>query len=116
MTNSITDLNIIDYGNITVDASSLFNSQTTNVYSINGFNGTSVADFSYGDVQISYPNDPYMGNGKLLLTGENADIDINGSSLKDFMTRVEERLAMLSPDPRLESEWEELLESRIVGL
>jgi hypothetical protein len=47
-------------------------------------------------------------SGKISLTGENADIDVNGVSLKDFMQRVEQRLAILTPDARLEEEWEEL--------
>ena len=50
--------------------------------------------------------------GKLSIKGENADLDINGASLKDFMARVEQRLAILTPDPRLEEEWEEL---RVLG-
>jgi hypothetical protein len=51
-------------------------------------------------------------SGKISLTGENADVDINGVSLKDFMQRVEQRLAILTPDARLEEEWEEL---RVLG-
>jgi hypothetical protein len=46
--------------------------------------------------------------GKISIKGENADLDINGVSLKDFMARVEQRLAILTPDSRLEEEWEEL--------
>ena len=53
-----------------------------------------------------------MPSGKITLQGEGADLDINGVSLKDFMVRVEQRLAILTPDARLESEWEEL---RVLG-
>jgi predicted RNase H-like nuclease (RuvC/YqgF family) len=42
------------------------------------------------------------------LRGENADLDINGKSLKDWMERVEERLNILTPNPELEKEWDEL--------
>jgi hypothetical protein len=59
-----------------------------------GFNGTSAMTVSSG--------------ASLKLNGENADIDINGVSLKEFMKKVEGRLALLSPDIRLEAEWEEL--------
>ena len=45
---------------------------------------------------------------KISIKGENADLDINGVSLKDFMARVEQRLAILTPDTRLEEEWSEL--------
>lgn len=49
-------------------------------------------------------------SGQISLIGDNADIDINGVSLKDFMERVESRLGLLSPDSRLEQEWDELRE------
>jgi flagellar motility protein MotE (MotC chaperone) len=42
------------------------------------------------------------------LRGENADLDINGKSLKDWMDKVEERLNILTPNPELEKEWDEL--------
>ena len=45
---------------------------------------------------------------RISIKGENADLDINGVSLKDFMARVEQRLAILTPDTRLEEEWSEL--------
>lgn len=47
-------------------------------------------------------------SGTLSLKGKDADIDINGVSLKDFMQRIEQRLELLTPDTRLEAEWEEL--------
>ena len=36
------------------------------------------------------------------------DIDINGVSLKKTLADIEERLAILRPNPQLESQWEEL--------
>ena len=47
-------------------------------------------------------------SGKLSLQGESADIDINGKSLKNWMEKVEERLNILTPNPELEKEWDEL--------
>jgi hypothetical protein len=44
----------------------------------------------------------------ITLKGPDADIDLNGVSLRAFIQRVEERLAILKPDTRLESEWAEL--------
>lgn len=44
------------------------------------------------------------------LRGENADIDINGKSMKAWMEQVEERLNILTPNPELEKEWDELRE------
>ena len=40
--------------------------------------------------------------------GKNADIDINGISLKDTLAKIEERLAILTPNAKLEAEWQEL--------
>jgi hypothetical protein len=48
--------------------------------------------------------------GKIKLVGKNADIDINGVSLKDTLVKIEERLAILKPNMALEKDWEELKE------
>lgn len=42
------------------------------------------------------------------LKGDNADIDLNGKSMKAWMEKVEERLNILTPNPELEKEWDEL--------
>ena len=42
------------------------------------------------------------------LKGEQADIDINGKSMVAWMEQVEERLNLLTPNPELEKEWDEL--------
>jgi len=42
------------------------------------------------------------------LKGEDADIDLNGKSMKAWMEKVEERLNILTPNPELEKEWDEL--------
>jgi hypothetical protein len=44
------------------------------------------------------------------ITGEDADITLNGKSMRDWMSKVEERLAILEPNPELEAEWTELKE------
>ena len=49
-------------------------------------------------------------NGKMVIQGQEADIDINGKSLKTWMQTVEQRLAILEPNPKLEAEWDELKE------
>jgi hypothetical protein len=68
----------------------------------------SSSGYTYTNTNITDLN----SSGKISIKGENADLDINGVSLKDFMARVEQRLAILTPDPRLEEEWEEL---RVLG-
>ena len=61
-----------------------------------GLNGTSVADLNQ--------------SGKLSLQGTNADIDINGKSLMKILDALEERLNMLTPNPEMEEEWDQLRE------
>ena len=46
--------------------------------------------------------------GVVELTGKNADIKINGASLKEAINRIEQRLAILTPNTKLEAEWREL--------
>jgi hypothetical protein len=48
------------------------------------------------------------GSGVIKLTGEKADIDINGVSLTQTLKSIQSRLAILQPNTKLESEWEEL--------
>lgn len=49
---------------------------------------------------------------KIKLDGEGADIEVNGVSLIDMIHRMEERLNILTPNEKLEAEWEEL---RVLG-
>ena len=70
-------------------------------------NTTAAGSFTIG------PNYSAVGtqldqNGRMSLRGENADLDINGKSLKGWMEKVEERLNILTPNPELEKEWDEL--------
>ena len=55
---------------------------------------------------------PYVmdNSGTMSITGENADITLNGKSMRDWMEKVEERLAILEPNAKLEAEWAELKE------
>ena len=47
-------------------------------------------------------------SGTLSLQGEDADIDLNGKSMREWMEKVEEKLNILTVNPKLESEWQEL--------
>lgn len=48
----------------------------------------------------------------LSITGDDADIDINGVSLMQTLRGIQERLNILTPDPGMEQEWDELRELR----
>lgn len=49
-------------------------------------------------------------HGNIDLRGDNADIIINGVSLKETLQGIQERLNMLAPNPEMEAEWHELRE------
>ena len=96
------------------------------VSSIDGnINGTTYSNISLtgspytigtGHVWTTGSTSPYSINaspyqsGKVHITGENADLVIGEKSMRDWMERVEERLNILTPNTKLETEWEELRE------
>jgi hypothetical protein len=47
-------------------------------------------------------------SGSIDIQGQNADIKINGKSMKTWMEAVEERLNILTPNPEMEKEWDDL--------
>jgi hypothetical protein len=49
-------------------------------------------------------------SGQINLDGDNADIKINGKSLMATLTALEQRLNILTPNPKLEADWDELRE------
>jgi hypothetical protein len=57
-----------------------------------------------------YTINPYTINqsAKIQLNGKGADIEVNGESLMTMLHRIEERLNILTPNTKLEEEWEEL--------
>ena len=70
-------------------------------------NNTTTGSFTIG-ANYSAVGSTIEQGGKMSLRGDKADLDINGKSLKDWMERVEERLNILTPNPELEKEWDEL--------
>ena len=69
--------------------------------------------FSNGTASITqnpWSTQSTMAAGKMSLVGEDADLVINGRSLNDTLSRLEERLNILNVNERLEAEWEELRE------
>jgi hypothetical protein len=47
-------------------------------------------------------------SGTIELRGEDPDIKINGKSMVAWMEKVEERLNILTPNPELEKDWDDL--------
>ena len=101
--------------NVTIGASTI-SSGLSGGYTIgNGGTGTSsntvytTGTTGAGSFRISPDyNAVLTASGKMLLKGDGADIDINGKSLKNWMEKVEERLNILTPNPELEKEWDDL--------
>jgi hypothetical protein len=84
-------------------------------YTIGGLNGASGSNTVWttntigaGSYRINDPAAVLSASGKMALKGDGADIDINGKSLNAWMEKVEERLNILTPNPELEKEWDEL--------
>ena len=78
-------------------------------------------DYSFPTMAISPTQDIAQQNifsmshditGKMSISGEDADIEINGVSLKQTLEDIQQRLAILQPNPELENEFKELRELR----
>ena len=81
---------------ITISSVSGANVGYSNTMWTTGLSGTSAADLNQ--------------SGMLSLKGANADIDINGKSLMKTLEALEDRLNMLTPNPEMEAEWDQLRE------
>ena len=70
--------------------------------------------YSNSNIWTTLSNSPYaaqVGNdGRLELQGDNADIVINGESLSDRLSAIEQRLNILRPNAILEAQWDQLRE------
>jgi hypothetical protein len=56
----------------------------------------------------TFANQNIQPNNTVHIKGENADLLINDKSLKTWMEKVEERLNILTPNPEMEKEWDDL--------
>ena len=90
------------------------NGTTYSNISLNGspftFSNTAGHVWTTGTTSPYTVNSPYTMNqsGKVVIQGDNADLVIGEKSMRDWMERVEERLNILTPNTKLEEEWEEL--------
>jgi hypothetical protein len=89
---------------------------TSGAYTI-GAAGTGANGYVYttnatGNFSWQASNSPMTvdQSGTIELSGDNADIKINGSSLLDMIKSIDSRLNILRPDQELEKEWDELRE------
>jgi hypothetical protein len=92
-------------GNITLPTGSSYNTGT--VLTTNGHNGTSWASSSVL-LNATTTAAKLDKGGVMELTGDNADLIINGQSLSETLKAINARLGILVPNPKLEKEFEEL--------
>ena len=58
--------------------------------------------------QYSFTGQNIQPNNTVHIQGEDADLLINDKSLKTWMEKMEERLNILTPNPEMEAEWDQL--------
>jgi hypothetical protein len=106
--------------NVTIDNSGLYSTITSapvtfgpNVSGVNTMLGGTGYTYTTNTTSpfLATGSNPAMvvnQSGTIEIKGEDADIKINGKSMKIWMEAVEERLNILTPNPELEKEWDEL--------
>ena len=65
--------------------------------------------FDFDNLDLTMNSNNNM-DGRLSLSGEDADIVINGKSLNSAIADIEKRLNILQVNPELEAQWQELKE------
>ena len=100
--------------NVTISASTI-SSGLSGGYTVGGLNGATGSNTVWttnttgaGTYRLNDPAAVLTASGRMELKGDGADLTINGKSLKNWMEKVEERLNILTPNPELEKEWDEL--------
>ena len=92
-------------GNITIGAVGASTS-----YTVLAAGGGGTSPVWTTSAATGYNHAAITANGSLVLNGDDADVKINGLSLKDTLSTIEERLAILRPNTMLEKEFDELKE------
>ncbi len=87
---------------------------TNNTISITGAGtgyNTSVLSATGIQVGPTWTNSKTTAQGQLHLEGENADLVMNGVSLKEILNGITDRLSILQPKPELLEKYENLREA-----
>jgi hypothetical protein len=87
--------------NFNITGGSITGSATTGLWTSAGTTTYDFGSLNAGDAAIKLDVDG-------IKVKDGADIKLGDVSLKDFMKKMEERLALLTPNPKLEAEWDEL--------
>lgn len=88
------------------------NVSLTSPYTFTGSTGINFPNTIYTTSTVGAGgNVPWLSQNastRISLSGENADIEVNGWSLVAAVKSIEERLGLFQLNPELEAEWEEL--------
>jgi hypothetical protein len=87
-------------------SSTVYTTNTTNPWQTLTTTGTSVNSL-IGSSNTDY-NMKVGQSGRIDIQGKDADIRINGKSMTEWMSRVEQQLNIMTPNPELEKEWDDL--------
>lgn len=88
------------------DTLTLTGGATDMSWGLNNVNGV----FDWNDTITTTSSGDLTVQGTVDITGQNADIKINGVSLCDTLRDLQQRLGWMVPNPTLEKEWQELRE------
>ena len=97
------------YGGADNSPSITYTTDTSDPYTItldDSYSNSYVSGISGDFGNITWGHDSTFNKG--LNIDEDGDITLGKTSLKDFISKVEQRLAILQPNEELEEQWEEL--------
>ena len=88
--------------------SNIYTTNATNPWqNLNTVTGTSINTGILGSSATDY-NMKVGQSGRIDIQGKDADIRINGKSMTEWMSRVEQQLNIMTPNTELEKEWDDL--------
>jgi hypothetical protein len=88
------------YGTITIGSttsSTMYSMPTLGSFTVSNYPTTGIYNSTVTGGGLPWSHS--TPSGILEVDGDDADVKINGKSLKEFMSKMEERLAILVPDP-----------------
>ena len=119
---TLTMIDPLTLGNVTISSGSIGAAYTLGagtasnaIWTTNTTTGIGQQIYTIGPNTNSWGDSSAIGglytqsnSGKISIRGDKADIDINGKSMLQWMEKVEERLNILTPNPELEKDWDDL--------
>ena len=96
-------------GNISLPQNTVSVTVPNGGYTLSGPAGSSGTSWTNATSISPFPTSAKItANGKMELHGDDADLVINGQSLKETMQTIQDRLAILVPDPKKLEQFEAL--------